>query len=68
MGKKGFLACFCLTVGMVMLQSTDAWAYLDPGAGSLMLQFAIASVVGALFAIKMFWKKIAAFMKRLFRG
>jgi len=42
------------------------FAYIDPGTGSYMLQIAIAFLVGALFTIKGFWKKIAAFLARLF--
>ena len=41
-------------------------AYLDPGTGSMILQALIAGLVGAAFAIKMFWHKITSGLARLF--
>lgn len=39
--------------------------YLDPGAGSVILQVIIAAVLGAGVFFKLFWKKIrAAFGKQ----
>jgi len=43
-----------------------AHAYLDPGTGSYVLQLAIVTLVGALFAVKMFCKKLLARVKNLF--
>jgi hypothetical protein len=37
------------------------FAYLDPGAGSILLQAVVAGVLGGLFAIKLFWKRIVGF-------
>lgn len=56
---------------LVLAFSREASAYIDPATGSLVLQFLIAGVVGAAFAIGIFWKyvksKIASFFM-LFRG
>lgn len=41
-------------------------AYIDPGTGSLILQVIIASLFGALFLIKVFWRKVKAFFSNLF--
>ena len=49
-----------------LLCVAEAYAYLDPGTGSYMLQLLIASLVGALFAIKIFWGRIVAFFRGLF--
>jgi hypothetical protein len=38
-------------------------AYLDPGSGSFILQLLIASLVGGLFILKSYWKKIIAFFR-----
>ena len=35
-------------------------AYIDPGAGSFVLQAIIAAVAGAAFALKVWWKKLRA--------
>jgi hypothetical protein len=40
--------------------------YIDPGTGSLILQIAISSLVGAFFLLKVFWGKVTAFLSRLF--
>lgn len=39
-------------------------AYLDPGSGSFILQILIATLVGGLFVIKSYWKKIISFFRR----
>ncbi len=44
--------------------SSEAYAYLDPGTGSMVLQALIAGVLGSAFAVKMFWHRIVS----LFRG
>lgn len=39
-------------------------AYLDPGAGSLVLQGLIAFAAGALVTLRLYWKRILAFFGR----
>ena len=36
----------------LMFITTDAYAYLDPGTGSIILQALIAGVAGSLFVVK----------------
>lgn len=45
-----------------------AFAYIDPGSGSMILQVILAGILGSLFAIKVFWQKIVAFFKGLTGG
>ena len=42
------------------LWPATASAYIDPGTGSFVVQGIIAAVVGAGFAIKVFWHRIIA--------
>lgn len=42
-------------------------AYLDPGSGSFILQLIIASLVGGLFALKLYWKKVRDFLRSALR-
>ena len=42
----------------------EAWAYIDPGTGSLMLQALIGGVAGGLFMIKIYWRRL----KDIFAG
>jgi len=36
----------------------DAWAYIDAGTGSLLIQGLIAAVLGAGVALRVFWHKL----------
>ena len=40
--------------------------YIDLGTGSLVIQVLIASLAGALFLVKGFWKKVLVFIKGIF--
>lgn len=42
-----------------------AQAYLDPGTGSYLLQVLLAGLLGALVAVKLFWRHIASFIRGL---
>lgn len=53
---------------MLVATSRDAHAYLDPGTGSVFLQMLIAGIVSALFALKMFWRRIVVYLSVLFKG
>jgi hypothetical protein len=48
-----------------MLVNAPAF-YLDPGSGSFILQILIATLVGSLFLIKTYWKKITTFFHERF--
>jgi hypothetical protein len=41
-------------------------AYLDPGTGAMIIQALIAGIVGAGFAVKLFWANIQCFFMKLF--
>ena len=47
-----------IIASLIVLFPVEALAYLDPGTGSYIVQIAIASAVSALFAIKIFWKRL----------
>jgi len=38
--------------------------YLDPGTGSFIIQMILAGFLGIAVAVKIYWKKIVAFIKR----
>ena len=54
-----------LTCLLLALPSV-AQAYLDPGTGSYVLQLLLGTVLGGLFALGVFWRRVVAFIKRLF--
>ncbi|MFA7685467.1 MAG: hypothetical protein WCX95_01555 [Candidatus Gracilibacteria bacterium] len=45
-----------------VLFAPNAYAYLDAGTGSQIIQIVIAGSVGALFALKIYFKKIKLFL------
>jgi hypothetical protein len=45
-----------------------AYGYIDPGTGSFLLQLLIGFVLGGIFAMKVFWGKVTAFLARIFKG
>jgi hypothetical protein len=69
-GEVPFVSCrICAAVGCLValgvISPGPASAYIDPGAGSFALQVIIAFLVGALFALKVYWNKLKEFIKRL---
>ncbi|MEM7234697.1 MAG: hypothetical protein AAF517_21135 [Planctomycetota bacterium] len=51
--------------GLTLLFPAPAYAYLDPGTGSMILQAIVAGILGGLMAIKLFWRRIFAFFAGL---
>lgn len=62
-------ACLVLALSILTLSflffPANAYAYLDPGTGSYLLQLALAALVGALFAVRLFWGRIKSFFQGL---
>ncbi|OFY26523.1 MAG: hypothetical protein A2275_10880 [Bacteroidetes bacterium RIFOXYA12_FULL_35_11] len=54
-------------ISFILLFPSDAYAYLDPGTGSYIMQLLIAFVLGGLFAIKLYWKKVKDLILKIFR-
>jgi hypothetical protein len=58
---------FVLAAAAVLVSAQSACAYLDAGTGSYIVQILIGFVVGGLYALKVFWKKIVTFFRSIFR-
>jgi len=54
------LSCFFLIAGLFLFGVTisDAFAYIDPGSGSMVIQMIIGALVGVTIALKVYWMKI----------
>ncbi len=63
--RKLFFILF-LIVTLQFTLSKNAFAYLDPGTGSYVFQILIATIIGGLFTIKMYWQKVKNFFGNLF--
>ena len=40
------------------LSISDAYAYLDPGTGSVIIQVLVGTLVGVGIALKIYWQKL----------
>lgn len=49
-----------LMVLILVLVAQPAWAYLDPGTGSMLLQVILGGIAAVGVAIKLGWHKIRA--------
>ena len=53
-----------ITLILGQFSISNAFAYIDPGSGSMILQLLIGAFVGAGIAVKVYWQKIRMkFMK-----
>ena len=63
--KTIHIISFCVLV--LLVYETSAHAYLDPGSGSYIFQLIIAGFLGIAFTVKMFWRRISAFLAGVFK-
>ena len=63
---RSFLMWFVAVAAVIILIPTaQAYAYLDPGTGSFLLQILVAGLLGILFAVRVFRDRIVIFFRRL---
>lgn len=48
----------------LLLLPAQASAYIDPSAGSMLLQIAVGGVLAAFVTVKMYWRKIRTVFRR----
>ena len=49
-----------------MVSIKEAHAYIDAGSAGLMLQMLLATLIGGLFALKVFWHNITGKLSKIF--
>lgn len=54
-------------LGLLMLVPAPTWAYVDPGAGSYLIQMLLAGILGSLFAFKNYWTLLWQRLRDKFR-
>ena len=59
MAKKSNVA-LAIIVGAILLPA-DAWAYLDPGTASILLQGILAGIAAMIVVLKLYWHKLLKF-------
>ena len=55
-------------LGTSLTYAAPAFAYLDPGTGSIILQGIIATVAGMLVAGRLYWQRVKTFFAGLVSG
>lgn len=55
---------FVLLFASVLKLDAPAYAYLDPGTGSMLVQLLLGGVAGALVIGKLYWQRIKAIFGR----
>ena len=50
---------------LLLIASTPARAYIDPGSGSYMFQLAVAGILAAVFSVKMYWRRLKTFVSSI---
>lgn len=52
------LLIFAAVFISVLCQGGQAFAYLDPGTGSMLLQLVLGGVAGVLIAARLYWSRL----------
>ena len=66
--RRSLTNAVLLGLGAPLLFTEPAWAYLDPGTGSMMLQLLLGGIVGAMVVGKVYWHRFRGFVTSLFSG
>lgn len=61
---KSSRAFFAAAFGGILwlASASQAYAYLDPGTGSFVLQILIGGVAGGLMVMKLYWVRVRSYM------
>ena len=59
--------CILVTITLLFFLSNDAYAYLDPGSGSIILQAILGFIAAALATASYYWNKLKIFFSKLFK-
>lgn len=62
---KRIIYCLLLVPVLLITFVNSAYAYLDPGPMSLLIQIVIGAVAAVLFAVKTYWHKVKRFFSRM---
>lgn len=55
------------TIILFFFLNSNAYAYLDPGSGSIILQAILGFIAASLATISFYWSKFKTFLYKLFK-
>ena len=61
-GRKRTERVLFATLALIILATTPAFAYVDPGSGSLFLQATLAGALALAFAAKNYWRNVKSWV------
>ncbi len=64
--RKVSYLLICTMLMSLFILPGRAYAYLDPGSGSYILQLLLAGLLAVSFTLKTFWRNFAGYLCRLF--
>lgn len=67
MNNKKFFNILVLSIFFSVLSIRNAFAYLDPGTGSIILQALIGLIATTSATIVFYWRKIKTVLKGIFK-
>ena len=53
---------------LIVLATTPAFSYVDPGSGSLFLQATLAGALAVAFAVKNYWRSLKGWVSGRIQG
>ena len=59
---------YLVIIALLIAAVAPAYAYIDAGSGSYVIQMAMAGILAMVFTIKMSWQRVKASAARLFSG
>ena len=64
--RVDYFLCGILSAVAVTFPISNAWAYLDPGTGSFLLQMLLGGIAGLAVVGRMYWTRLKVMIGRTF--
>jgi hypothetical protein len=56
------LATLVVTIWLLFVCATPAFAYIDPGSGGMMMQLLLGGVAGLAVLVRLYWQRCVALL------
>ena len=59
---------FCLFIILLLVTQVNAYAYIDPGTGGIILQAIIGFIAAGIGIVSLYWQKFKEKLKKIFKS
>jgi len=59
---------FCLYIILLLVTQVNAYAYIDPGTGGIILQAIIGFIAAGIGIVSLYWQKFKEKLKKIFKS